>query len=75
MMGMAVGEIESEGRQRGAVAKDIRAKERAREYLAKKYARADGATADELLTCLYSIGDNNAYLRFNRDPVDRCARG
>ena len=23
------------------------------------------------MTCLYSIGDNNSYLHFNRDPVDR----
>ena len=26
---------------------------------------------DSILTCLYSIGDNNSYLRFNRDPIDR----
>ncbi len=74
-MATAVGEIATEGRPRALVAKDIKLKERAREYLANKYAQpAPGAgSAEALLTCLYSIGDNNAYLRFNRDPVDRCA--
>jgi hypothetical protein len=70
-MAVAVSEIDADGRQRLAVAKDIRAKERAREALSKKYARPGGATPEDLLTCLYSIGDNAAYLRFNRDPVDR----
>ena len=70
---VAVSEIASEGRPRHEVTKDIRLKERAREYLAKKYAREGGASAEDLLTCLYSIGDNASYLRFNRDPIDRCA--
>jgi hypothetical protein len=26
---------------------------------------------DDILRCLYSISDNNSYLLFNRDPVDR----
>ena len=26
---------------------------------------------DAILRCLYSIADNNSYLLFNRDPVDR----
>ena len=26
---------------------------------------------EDLLLCCYSIGDNNSYLAFNRDPVDR----
>ena len=26
---------------------------------------------EELRQCLYSIGDNHNYLRFNRDPCDR----
>ncbi len=70
-MAVAVAEIGSEGRSRAAVAKDIQLKERAREHLAKKYASSGGASHEELLTCLYSVGDNAAYLRFNRDPVDR----
>lgn len=72
LMSLATGEILSEGKIRGMVSKEIRAKERAREHLAKKYASAQ-CSEDTLLACLYSIGDNNTYLRFNRDPVDRCA--
>ena len=71
---VAVSEIASEGRPRHEVTKDIRLKERAREYLAKKYAREGGASTEDLLTCLYSLGDNASYLRFNRDPIDRCDR-
>ena len=26
---------------------------------------------EDILRCLYSISDNNAFLLFNRDPVDR----
>lgn len=26
---------------------------------------------EEILHCLYSVSDNNSYLLFNRDPVDR----
>ena len=72
LLATAVGEIYPDGRQRQAVAKDIRAKEAAREKLAHKYAREGGLSADELLACIYSIADNAAYLRFNRDPVDKC---
>ncbi len=72
LMALATAEIEAEGKTRGAVAKEIHGKERAREHLAKKYAN-ERISADELLTCLYSIGDNNTYLRYNRDPIDRCA--
>lgn len=26
---------------------------------------------EDIMTCLYSIGDNNSFLLYNRDPVDR----
>ena len=29
------------------------------------------AAQEDILRCLYSISDNNSYLLFNRDPVDR----
>ena len=48
------------------------AKERAREQLARRY-RCRGLDEEAILHCLYSISDNNSYLLFNRDPVDRCA--
>jgi hypothetical protein len=72
LLATAVGEIYPDGRQRQAVALDIRKKERAREALARKYARDGGPSEEELLACIYSIADNAAYLRFNRDPVDKC---
>jgi hypothetical protein len=28
-------------------------------------------TEDQILWCLYSVSDNNAFLLFNRDPIDR----
>jgi hypothetical protein len=31
-------------------------------------------TEEEVETCLYSIADNHAYLRYNRDPVDKMIR-
>jgi hypothetical protein len=67
---LAVREIDAGGKNRSQVAAEIRSKERAREHLAKRYA-SDDISHDELLACLYSIGDNESYLRFNRDPIDR----
>ncbi len=29
------------------------------------------AVQEDILRCLYSLSDNNSYLLFNRDPVDR----
>jgi len=70
LMAQATAEIMHEGKPRAEVQREIRAKEKAREHLARKYQTAALSSEDILLT-LYSIGDNNAYLRFNRDPVDR----
>ncbi|KAI8840915.1 hypothetical protein BC829DRAFT_446831 [Chytridium lagenaria] len=67
---MATKEIVSAGRSRYEIQKEIKMKERAIETLAKKYAKAD-LTPDEIRLCLYSIGDNHAYLRTNRDPCDK----
>ncbi|PFH31389.1 putative adenylosuccinate lyase [Besnoitia besnoiti] len=33
--------------------------------------RSDLLTPDEIEQCLYSLGDHNTYLRFNREPCDR----
>ena len=70
LMHQATAEIAHLGKARFAVQKEIKAKEKAREALARKYANAT-LTGEEILSVLYSISDNNAYLRFNRDPVDR----
>eukprot|EP00211_Chloroparvula_japonica_P001276 CAMPEP_0119120864 /NCGR_PEP_ID=MMETSP1310-20130426/1728_1 /TAXON_ID=464262 /ORGANISM="Genus nov. species nov., Strain RCC2339" /LENGTH=575 /DNA_ID=CAMNT_0007110371 /DNA_START=42 /DNA_END=1766 /DNA_ORIENTATION=- len=66
---MATMEIKSQGRNRRDIEYDIRNKENAREYLARKYETRD-ISEEAIKWCLYSIGDNNTYLHFNRDPVD-----
>ncbi|KAI8475174.1 MAG: hypothetical protein J3K34DRAFT_487062 [Monoraphidium minutum] len=70
LVATATAEIVSRGRPRHEVQRDIRNKERAREALARKY-RTAALSEEDILWCLYSIADNNAYLLFNRDPVDR----
>jgi len=70
LMHQATAEIMHEGKPRTQVQREIKAKEKAREHLSRRYASAT-LTSEEILNVLYSISDNNAYLRFNRDPVDR----
>lgn len=65
----ATREISSDGRSRRDIQKDIRSKERAIEVLAARYARPP-LRPEDVRQCLYSIGDNNAFLRVNRDPCD-----
>lgn len=67
---MATKEIYSEGRPRRDVQKEIKLKERAIETLAVRYERR-GLSQEEVRQCLYSIGDNHAFLRANRDPCER----
>ncbi|OBZ70214.1 hypothetical protein A0H81_09736 [Grifola frondosa] len=66
----ATKEIYAEGRSRRDVQKDIKSKERAIETLATRYERK-GLSQENIRQCLYSIGDNHAFLRVNRDPCDR----
>ena len=66
LVAVATAEIDSRGgRPRCDVQRDIKAKERARAALAKRY-RCAGASEEDILWALYSIGDNNSYLLFNR---------
>lgn len=67
---VATQEIHSEGRTRREIQKDIKSKERAIEALADKY-ESPKISNDDVKLCLYSIGDNHAFLRTNRDPCDR----
>ncbi|KAJ7437095.1 hypothetical protein B0H11DRAFT_2255658 [Mycena galericulata] len=67
---VATKEIYSEGRARRDIQKDIKSKERAIELLASRYTRKN-LTQDDVRLCLYSIGDNHAFLRTNRDPCER----
>jgi hypothetical protein len=48
-------------------------KEKAIEIISRKYSTKTFG-ADSIKQCLYSIGDNNAFLRTNRDPCDRMIR-
>ena len=70
LVAVATKEIYSEGRARRDIQKDIKSKERAIETLATKYQRKD-LSQEQIRQCLYSIGDNHAFLRTNRDPCDR----
>ncbi|KAG6910775.1 hypothetical protein DXG01_007662 [Tephrocybe rancida] len=67
---VATKEIYSEGRPRRDVQRDIKSKERAIETLASRYER-NGLSQEKIRQCLYSIGDNHAFLRANRDPCER----
>ncbi|CAG8587110.1 8363_t:CDS:10 [Ambispora gerdemannii] len=66
----ATKEIIADGKSREQVQREIREKERAIEILSRDYQNSD-ITPDEIKLCLYSIGDNHAYLRSNRDCCDR----
>ncbi|KAJ2758498.1 hypothetical protein H4S06_002672 [Coemansia sp. BCRC 34490] len=70
MVAVATREIDAHGKTRSQVQLEIKQKERAVEYLCKAYASGT-CPAEVLRQCLHSIGDNHAYLRFNRDPCDR----
>ncbi|KAJ1920955.1 hypothetical protein H4219_001008 [Mycoemilia scoparia] len=67
---IATREIIATGKTRRQIQMEVKQKERALESLSRNYATAD-LPAEELRQCIYSIGDNHAYLRFNRDPCDR----
>lgn len=70
---IATKEILADGRSRREIQSEIRSKERAIEALSTKYARrgANGIDPETIRQCLYSIGDNHAFLRTNRDPCDK----
>ena len=61
LVSTATMEISSEGKTRPQVQKEIKQKERARDYLAHTYQK-QGCSKDDILHCLYSVGDNNSYL-------------
>ncbi|CAG8788482.1 22444_t:CDS:10, partial [Gigaspora margarita] len=67
---IATREIKPEGKSRHQINSEIRQKERAVEFLSHRYDNHK-LSSDEIKTCLYSIGDNNSYLRANRDCCDR----
>ena len=62
---LATMEIIPERKTRSQIQAEIKRKERSIDQLSRKY-QSKLITADEIRHCLYSIGDNNAYLRANR---------
>ncbi|OMJ09082.1 UPF0652 protein [Smittium culicis] len=70
LVAVATQEIIPEGKSRSQIQQEIKNKERAIEYLSKNYCTSD-CTQETIRQCLYSIGDNHAFLRFNRDPCDK----
>ncbi|RKP06325.1 hypothetical protein THASP1DRAFT_18618, partial [Thamnocephalis sphaerospora] len=70
---IATKEIIPDGKTRPAIQLEIRQKERAVEYLSRRYA-SHRISPDEIKHCLYSIGDNHSYLRTSRDPCDKMIR-
>jgi len=64
----ATREVSPDGKSRGQIRQEIKEKERAVKYLSERYATSS-LPKEDIETLLYSIGDNNSYLTFNRDPV------
>ena len=62
--------IVDKGRSRAEVQQAIKTKEAAVKRLVRKFAN-DDISEENIEWCLYSIGDNSAFLVFNRDPVDQ----
>src|SRR6266498_4657606 len=61
----ATKEIMADGKSRPQINQEIRKKERAIDWLSRKFTN-DNLTQEEIKQCLYSIGDNHAYLKANR---------
>ncbi|ORX44318.1 hypothetical protein BCR36DRAFT_586181 [Piromyces finnis] len=70
IIAVATQEILPTNKTRNQIQKEIKIKENAIEHLAKKYANPE-LSKDDIKRCLYSIGDNHAYLRANKDPCTK----
>jgi len=68
---IATREIIPDGKTRPQINEEIKAKERAVEYLARKYSEKGKLSRDEVRKCLYSIADNHSFLRISRDTIDK----
>ncbi|EKE37639.1 hypothetical protein ENUP19_0248G0067 [Entamoeba nuttalli] len=65
---IAVSEIIPDNKSKSQIQDEIKRKENAIKVIAKKYSTMN-CDEEEIKQCLYSIADNNCYLRYNRDPV------
>lgn len=66
----ATKEIIPEGKTRASIQAEIKLKERSIEAICRKYSTGK-LVKEQIRQALYSIGDNNAFLRANRDPVQK----
>lgn len=67
---IATAEIYSQGRSRREIQRDIKRKEQALEALSAKYSNKS-ISRENVRQCIYSISDNHAFLRVNRDPCEK----
>lgn len=61
--------VAPEGKTRNEIRREIKKKETAIKRISREYANSR-ISVDEIQQCLYSIGDNNYHLYFERDPID-----
>lgn len=65
-------EVNPSGKKRSLLDKELKLRDQAMKQLIKKYRNRSPNFTEETLEMVFrSIGDNNNYLRHNRDPVDR----
>lgn len=62
-------EIMPEGKPRHQIQREIKEKEHAVKQLSRRYGNSSRFNTEDVELCLYSIADNHAYLRYNRDPI------
>ena len=67
---LATTAIVDKGKSKAEVQQAIKNKESAVKRLVRKFSN-DDVSEENIEWCLYSIGDNSAFLVFNRDPVDQ----
>mmetsp|Transcript_24156 Transcript_24156/g.26823 ORF Transcript_24156/g.26823 Transcript_24156/m.26823 type:complete len:506 (+) Transcript_24156:94-1611(+) len=70
LIGTATMEIIPDGKRRRTIQKEIKSKESAIEQLARKYSNMN-IKAEVVRQCLYSIGDNNCFLRANCESINK----
>jgi len=68
LMASANMEIIAGDKSKHIIQEQIKIKERSIELLAEKYESND-ITTDDIKLCLYSVGDNNSFLRSNCEPI------
>eukprot|EP00045_Choanoeca_perplexa_P013389 m.151782 g.151782 ORF g.151782 m.151782 type:complete len:884 (-) comp16346_c0_seq3:254-2905(-) len=76
LLATATMEILPEGKSRSQIQRDIKAKEGAQDKIARDFVykarspKGKQVSKDDIKWCLYSMSDNNSFLRVNRFPVD-----